>query len=237
MLDASSSWRVWMSSPTLPPPWCWVLQFPCFWEELPASVTILGQFLCWWLTSKQFRHLFSDMQCDHVEWAFLPQTRHRDGQDQQEEWGLNGGATCGLVRSSTLSSILSTHSNAPVSFVAACVVSVMASGSDAFTAVLSPCTISAWLMAAVATWNVWFLRVKEAAFFVLNSLWRSSMASCTSAKVHFVIGLYLNTLVSSASGKFPMNITEISFEMFCILLPCFCRWLSVISAALLSRTQ
>lgn len=90
------------------------------------------------------------MQCDHVEWVLSPQTRHLDGRDQEGNCDLLGAA-CALIWSSTLSSMLSTRSNVPVSVKTVCgggvvilglVVWVLGMHTAAFTAVLSTVVVS-----------------------------------------------------------------------------------------------
>lgn len=94
-----------------------------------------------------------------MEWVLSPQTRHLDGRDQEGICGLSEAA-CALVRSSNLSSMLSTRSNVPVSVKAVCGGTVAISGfvlwvlgmhAAELTAALSTVEVSVWLTAAVAT--------------------------------------------------------------------------------------
>lgn len=116
---------------------------------------LLGQVLRWWPTSKQNEHLFSDMHACGMGYFTKNMTY---GWDQEGKCGLSG-ATCTLVQSSTLSSMQSTRSDAPVSLKAMCVGAVaiwvfvvwaLEMHAAAFTAVFST-IVSAWLTAAVAT--------------------------------------------------------------------------------------
>lgn len=153
MRDASS-WRVCTSSPALPPPRC-AAGVSVSLNQRAVPGLLLGQVLRWWPTSKQNEHLFSDMHACGMGYFTKNMTY---GWDQEGKCGLSG-ATCTLVQSSTLSSMQSTRSDAPVSLKAMCVGAVAIWGfvvwalerhAAAFTAVFST-IVSAWLTAAVAT--------------------------------------------------------------------------------------